>query len=66
MEHIPSIKASPERVYRRALVLWPGLDRRALGRTRGDTRRIARLVARRTSLQEAAIEELLARGADRT
>jgi hypothetical protein len=52
-------------LYARALVLWPGLDRRALARTRGDTRRIARLVARRTLLREAEIEQLLLRQAER-
>jgi hypothetical protein len=35
---------------RRALALWPRLDRRALHRCGGDPRRIARLVQRRTSL----------------
>lgn len=35
---------------RRALVLWPRLDREKLRRTHGDPARIARLVARRTTL----------------
>jgi hypothetical protein len=37
-------------VRRRALLLWPGLDRRKLSRTGGRPRRVARLVERRTSL----------------
>ena len=37
-------------VRRRALLLWPGLDRRKLSRTGGHPRRVARLVERRTSL----------------
>jgi len=37
------------RAYRcRALLLWPGLDRVRLSRTRGDPVRIAYLVARRS------------------
>lgn len=43
----------------RALVLWPGLDRSRLRRTRGDPIRIARLVARRTALSLDEIVELL-------
>jgi hypothetical protein len=35
---------------RRALALWPRLDRRALHRCGGDPWRIARLVSRRTTL----------------
>jgi hypothetical protein len=38
------------RYRERALLLWPGLDRAALTRTRGLPDRIARLVARRSSL----------------
>ena len=37
-------------VRKRALALWPGLDRRKLSRTGGRPRRVARLVERRTSL----------------
>ena len=55
-------KAHPEMIYdearlvwqsaydRRALVLWPRLNPRALRRCRHDPRRIARLVSRRTPL----------------
>ncbi len=45
------VPISPElrRAYRcRALLLWPGLDRIRLSRTRGDPFRIACLVARRS------------------
>jgi hypothetical protein len=49
------------RVIRLALLLWPGLDRRTLRRTGGDTGKIARLVARRTVLPEAVIERMLGR-----
>jgi len=37
-------------VRKRALSLWPGLDRRKLSRTGGCPSRVARLVARRTSM----------------
>lgn len=37
-------------IDRRARALWPRLDPRALGRCHHDPRRIARLVARRSSL----------------
>ena len=43
----------------RAMFLWPGLDRSRLVRTHGDPVRIARLVARRTSLAEEVIALLL-------
>lgn len=46
-------------VKRRALSLWPGLDRRKLGRTHGDPKRIARLVAPRSGLLPDEIVELL-------
>lgn len=45
---------------RRALALWPRLEASALRRCRHDPRRIAALVARRTSLSLEAIETLLA------
>jgi hypothetical protein len=51
----PSIEA----VFARARSLWPGLDSRALARTRGDVRRIARLVGRRTALPEETIIAML-------
>ena len=44
---------------RRALALWPGLNRPALTRCGHDPRRIARLVSRRTTLPPEAILLLL-------
>ena len=46
-------------VRSRALAIWPGLDRRKLTRTRGDPRRVARLVERRTALPREAILGIL-------
>jgi hypothetical protein len=40
---------------RRALLLWPRLDRRALRRCKNDAHRIAALVARRTTMPPEAI-----------
>jgi hypothetical protein len=48
-------------VDRRALALWPGLDRGALRRCRHDPDRIARLVARTTSLSVDVIRTMLIR-----
>jgi hypothetical protein len=46
-----------------ALATWPRLDRDRLRRTRGDPHRIARLVARRTTLSvEAIVCHLVRRG----
>jgi hypothetical protein len=55
------IEVTPEAeaLYRRATILWPGLDRRQLTRTKGDPRRVARLIARRTALPEESILILL-------
>ncbi|MGO9178675.1 MAG: hypothetical protein ACLQHS_05290 [Candidatus Limnocylindrales bacterium] len=44
---------------RRALALWPGLDRRALARCRHEMAPIVRLVARRSSHAPATIRALL-------
>jgi hypothetical protein len=44
---------------RRALARWPRLEPAALRRCRHDPRRIAALVARRTSIPPEAIVELL-------
>jgi hypothetical protein len=44
---------------RRALALWPRLDRTALRRCNQDPDRIAALVARRTSMAPAAIRTVL-------
>lgn len=45
---------------RRALALWPGLDRAALARCHSDARRIADLVSRHTALPPDAAASLLA------
>ncbi len=52
-------RAGPSALERRALALWPRLDRTALHRCRDDATRIAALVARRTSLPPEAIRDLL-------
>jgi hypothetical protein len=44
---------------RRALALWPRLDRAALRRCRQDPDRIAALVARRTAMPREAIRSVL-------
>ncbi len=44
---------------RRALALWPRLDRAALRRCHSDARRIAALVARRTTMPPEAILKVL-------
>jgi len=44
---------------RRALALWPRLDRAALRRCNQDPERIAALVARRTSMPHEAIKSVL-------
>jgi hypothetical protein len=49
----------PGALERRALVLWPRLDRAALRRCRNDARRIAALVARRTTMPPEAIFNVL-------
>ena len=43
----------------RALLLWPGLDRRRLAAAKGDPHRIARLVSYRTNLPPEAILRML-------
>ena len=49
------------RYSQRALNIWPRLDRRALNRCACDPERIARVVARRTSLPIEAIVWLITR-----
>ena len=44
---------------RRALSVWPGLDRVKLQRTHGDLQRVARLVETRSGLLHDEIVELL-------
>ena len=46
-------------VERRALALWPRLDRAALRRCNQDPERIATLIARRTSMPPEAIRSVL-------
>jgi hypothetical protein len=46
-------------VERRALALWPRLDRAALRRCHQDPERIAALVERRTAMPREAIRSLL-------
>lgn len=43
----------------RALLIWPGLDRLKLARTRGHPGRVARLVGRRTALPHETILGML-------
>jgi hypothetical protein len=44
---------------RRALALWPRLDRAALRRCQHDVKRIAALVSRRTAMAPEAIAKVL-------
>jgi hypothetical protein len=46
-------------IERRALALWPRLDRAALRRCHQDPDRIAALIARRTMLAPEAIKQVL-------
>ncbi len=46
-------------VERRALALWPRLDRRALRRCNHDPSRIAALISRRTALPPETIRQIL-------
>jgi hypothetical protein len=57
--HLDCTSAERCAIDRRALVRWPGLDRHALSRCRHDPDRIARLVARCSSLPSEAIRALL-------
>jgi hypothetical protein len=43
----------------RALALWPGIDRARLRRTRGEPRRVARLIEQRTRLPFEVIVAML-------
>src|SRR4051794_33299016 len=52
-------------MLRRARLLWPRLDARALSRTRGDPARIARLVTRRSGLPAETILAMLRGGCPR-
>ncbi|HEX7949567.1 MAG TPA: hypothetical protein VF494_04390 [Candidatus Limnocylindrales bacterium] len=46
-------------VRRRAMAMWPGLDRKKLARTCGDPARVARLIERRTTLPRESIIGIL-------
>jgi len=48
-----------ETIRRRALLVWPRLDRAALRRCGGDPERVAALVSRRSSLPFEAIVGIL-------
>ena len=52
----PAVALARREYRRRALGIWPGLDRARLRRTNGDPWKIARLVQTRTSL---AVEDIL-------
>ena len=54
----PSSSAAPA-LERRALALWPRLDRKALRRCHQDPARIAALISRRTLLSPDAIKQVL-------
>jgi len=58
---VPSTESppGPPHYQRRALLIWPGLDRARLRRAHGDPWKIARLVATRTNLPIEAILTLL-------
>jgi len=49
----------PDALERRAMALWPRLDRAALRRCHNDAHRIAALVARRTTMPPEAIVAVL-------
>lgn len=53
------IRSSGGDFERRALALWPRLDRAALRRCHQDPERIAALVARRTAMPQEAIKSVL-------
>jgi hypothetical protein len=55
-------RRSDDPTTRRALAMWPGLDRAALARCAGNPDRIARLVSRRTALSETSIRMVLIEG----
>jgi hypothetical protein len=57
--NVPAMRDGLGDLERRALVLWPRLDPSALRRCRHDPRRIAALVARRTTMPPEAILNVL-------
>jgi len=55
----PGASATDIALERRALALWPRLDRVALRRCHQDPAKIAALIARRTTLSPEAIRQVL-------
>jgi len=62
--HVGCPRPAECEVDRRALALWPGLDRRALARCRHEVSCIVALVERRSGLPPSAIRVLLAAPSD--
>jgi hypothetical protein len=58
-DHTACPPDAPCAVDRRALALWPGLDRRALARCRHDVACVARLVGRRSGAAPHTIRAML-------
>ena len=55
----PGLTSAAMTLERRALALWPRLDRVALRRCRQDPARIAALISRRTTLSPESIKQVL-------
>jgi hypothetical protein len=55
----PGLPSAAAALERRALALWPRLDRAALRRCRQDPARIAALISRRTALSPESIRQVL-------
>lgn len=55
----PGRSSASVALERRALALWPRLDRTALRRCHQDPARIAALISRRTALSPEAIKQVL-------
>jgi hypothetical protein len=55
----PGLASPALALERRALALWPRLDRAALRRCRQDPARIAALISRRTALSPESIKQVL-------
>jgi len=55
----PGLTSAAMTLERRALALWPRLDRAALRRCRQDPARIAALISRRTTLSPESIKQVL-------
>ena len=56
---MPEPEIAAEAIRRRALLVWPRLDRAALRRCGSDPARVAALVARRSSLPRESIVSIL-------